>query len=210
MTTMGMGMCLRQAPILTLMVSQMFGESSGDIPVYSLHRIAKLMRRRPIAISATLKNLLERALIQANGKYREESGNKWNCLTSNNLVEAIEWVDAEVKKITDGVDTMPGEMAKQVVAAKAVLDQERQRCIKRIKDWFKENFESLLYDMNGKVPWAIILRLRKNLGIWIAGVSNPFSQDISDMVLETARENGIRVDTAEDAWEAMGGRLMNQ
>ena len=69
---------------------QSLGETIGDIPIYSLHRIKKLINKSGINISDDMKLLLLQKLIEANQQYKEESGNDWSCLTSNNLTTAIE------------------------------------------------------------------------------------------------------------------------
>jgi|GEM_PF-1857772 len=206
--TLGLSLSLTQTTTLSQKLAQSFGETSGDIPVYSLHKIARLLRQKPVSVSTELQVILKRSLIVANAGYKEASGNDWNCLTSNNLISAIEETETEVITITDsGIASIPKELIAYRRAAKKLMDQKRGVSMTAIKEWFKNNYEALLYDMSGKVPWPVVQRLRRNLGLWILGTANPFDQGIEEMVCEVAAEAGLPADDAEDAWEAMGGTL---
>lgn len=203
------GLSQQLASIQTL--SQVFGDSSGDIPVYSLHRISRLLRTKPMAVSPQLGLLIKRSLISANQIYKEESGNDWSCLTSSNLVEVINELENEIKVINEaGVASIPKEFRVQIKVSREFFDKKRAECIIVVKKWFEENYNALLYDMNGKIPWPVIQRLRRNLGVWILGVTNPFDQDIGEMICEVATDAGITTDNPEDAWEAMGGKLFTK
>jgi len=170
-----------------------------------------MLRLQPIAISPELAAMLKRALITANLEYKGESGNNWSCLTSNNLVSAVGSVESKVAEINvSGVATLPKDQARQAKIITAYLARKRAECITTIKKWFEANYDSLLYDMSGKIPWAIVQRLRRNLGMWIVGSTNPFTQDIEEMIIDVAAENSIISDDAEEAWEAMGGKLFDQ
>ena len=79
-----------------------------------------------------------------------------------------------------------------------------------IKRWFEVNYEVLQYSMNGKIPWVVVQRLRRNLGLWIRGQLNVFVQDIEELVLEVAAESKVNTDDAEEAWLALGGKLLNE
>lgn len=192
-------------------LSMSFGETWGDIPVYSLHRIKNLLKRIGINLSAELQKQLVAKLFEANQKYRQDSGNKYNCLTSNNLVWAIEQVDAELTQV---ISIMHSEAVQQNALAadqlKAVLTQKKIETITVIGDWFSTNYEKLIYDMGGHIPWPILQGLQQSLMIWKIGHINPFAQNIEQMIVETATGQGIEADNAEDAWEAMGGKLFSK
>lgn len=201
---------MRQSQRVSL--ADMFGETAGDIPMYSLHRISSRLNPQSIGLHATIVGILKRALIAANERYRVESGNaKWYCLTSTNLEQAITAVDLRLAEITGAASAMPAEAPRRSAVAQASLDTQRAHAVQTIKQWFETNYTDLLYDMDGKIPWPIVLRLRKKLGGWIASTAaEPFGQDIGDMVLEVARAEGYEGDDAEEAWEFMGGKLMNR
>jgi hypothetical protein len=188
----------------------MFGETSGEIPMYSLHRIKRMMRRQPIAISPELLGLLLQNLISANADYKDASGNDWNCLTSENLVDAIEATNEMVEQGINGIKDIPKELAQMRDQLLAKLHRGRVANIKLIQKWFERNFDSLLYDMKSKIPWAVVCRLRRDLGYWIATKVNPFGKNIEEMVLEVAKEAGVVADDPEEAWEKMGGKIFTK
>lgn len=184
------------------------GETWGDIPVYSLHRIKNLLKKIGINLSADLEKQLVAKIFEANRKYREETGNNYNCLTSNNLTWAIEQVEAELTQV---ITDMYNEAAQQNVQAaeqlKAVLNNKKDEAVRVIQNWFSTNYERLIYDMGGHIPWPILKGLQQSLMLWKIGHENPFNQNIEDMIVETAASQGINTDNAEDAWKAMGGKL---
>lgn len=211
---MGMGMSLspRQSMEMSQRVTMKlsFGEHSGDIPLYSLHRIRALSQRQPIAVSAQLNQILKQQIVAANASYRRESGNNWNCLTSLNLVAAIEGTNEDVKRITTGPGAIPENFPSRVAAIK-MFDEHRVKSIGIIQTWFDVNFDDLYYSIGGKVPWFVIQRLQRNLREWISSGKNPFREGIEGMILDVAKEHGFtNVETAEGAWEAMGGTLFNK
>lgn len=190
----------------TLTLSHSFGEDSGDIPLYSLHRICGIYRRNPPPVSEQLRQILKRRLFEANREYRRESGKSWNCLTSLNLVWAIEKVDEDVERITTGPGAIPdGPNRDRFVQ---LFNEHRVKEVGKIQYWFEVNFNDLLYITDGKIPWAVIQRLQRNLGEWISSGENPFHQGIEEMILDVAKEHGIdQAEDAEDAWERLGGAL---
>lgn len=201
-TSLGLSVSLGE----TLTLSCSFGEHSGDIPLYSLHRICGMYRRNPPPVSEQLQEILKRRLFHANREYRRESGKKWNCLTSSNLVWAIDKVDEDVKQITTGPGAIPeGPNHDRFVK---LFDEHRVKEIGKIQHWFEVNFNDLLYITDGRIPWAIIQRLQRNLGEWISSGDDPFHQGIEEMILDVAKANGInQPDDAEDAWQRLGGTL---
>jgi hypothetical protein len=210
---MNIGLTMGFSPKLELTVGflKMSMETSGDIPVYSLYRIRRMLREWPIGIDSDLEKMLIRELLQANAQYKKDSGNDWACLTSNNLVSALEGLRAKVVSIIDRDSVaIPRE---QRVAAKIIRQALLEACSQRleiVKQWFSRYYDELLYDMSGKVPWAVVQSLRRGLSIWIVGQSNPFQVDIEEFVLDVGAKNGYSGDSPEDAWQAMGGKLLNR
>jgi dsDNA-specific endonuclease/ATPase MutS2 len=209
--TISMSCSLRQAIEFTQSLSQTLGETWGDIPVYSLHKIKNLLKKIGIKISPDMQKLLIETLIRANQIYREQSGNNYNCLTSNNLVWAIEQIDQSLKDLIQQINANVGQenaLAAQMLTKS--LEDKRSRAMEIIKNWFHDNYERLLYDMSSHIPWPIIQKLRYSLLIWKMGAINPFVQDIEEVILEVAEAQGIQTDNAEIAWQAMGGRLFTK
>jgi len=187
-----------------------FGETSGDIPLYSMHRISRRLQQKPPEIPDSLIRILSQSLIAANAVYRQNTGNNWNCLTSNNLVGAIGHVDRKLAGVMTVTRMRRPEDLETDQELKELLDKQRQEYLGLIKGWFKENYDELLYITNGKIPWAIIRRLERGLASWISGVINPFSEDIDQMVLMVAKEEGVIAESPEEAWQSLGGHLFRK
>lgn len=205
---MSLAMSLSVQVKVTLTLS--FGETVGDIPLYSLHRIKALLWDESPNLSRELHTALVGAIIRGNRKYREDSGRRWACLTSNNLAGALDEFDQGLARTISKVEAMPDDYPAIKRAVLNRLQAQRQATVDSVKRWFDERSERLLYDMRGKVPWSVVTRLRRDLGRWVAGAADPFKADIGDTVLEIARQEGIHVDTAEDAWKRMGGTIFTK
>lgn len=204
-----MQICLRPQISQILRLSESFGEHSGDIPIYSLHKITKkLCKLEKIGISKDLQCILTRKILVANNKYKEESGNDWSCLTSQNLADAITWTHEDgICMIDNIVISQPEEVRAIVCELVLELKQELEKNIVIIRDWFVINHEDLLYDTSRKVPWVVVRRLRKDLSRFIVGSFNPFDEDIGEWINTIASEEGIKSSNPEDAWVKMGGKL---
>lgn len=210
MISCSLGLRVTQKLKLSTTIRQVIGETSGEIPLYSLHRIKNMLRKQPIQVSQEFQAILLENLVFANTVYKEESGNDWNCLTSSNLVDAIEGVDTEIKEGIESINDIPKELAVMRGKLLTKLHEKREKDVVVIEKWFENNFDSLLYDMSKNIPWAIVCRLRRDLGYWIATKVNPFGKDIEEMVLEVASESGIKSDDPEEAWEKMGGKIFKK
>jgi hypothetical protein len=200
-----MAPCQTLAP--TLIIRQALGDKGGDIPLYSLHRIRRMMAKQPPTVSEQLRTWLTQNLIAANIEYKEATGNDWSCITGSGLVDAFDTTDSMINNAIDGIRDLPKEHAMLREKLLAKLHAGREENILTMKQWFESNFEQLQYSMDGKIPWPIVLQLRRNLGKWIAGASNPFDQDIEEMIMEVASQEGIQTESPEEAWERMGGKL---
>lgn len=206
MLSQTVGLAVKLEASLKVHVRQFYGDTIGDIPLYSLHRIRSLMARQPIAISPDLRLLLVEALSEANSEYKADSGNDWNCLTSNNLVSAIESVDDTLKESVEGIN-LPSEQAELKGKLVEKLNEVREQSVLLIQKWFETHYDILLYDMKGNVPWSVVRRLRRDLGFWIATKGNRFGDNIEEAILDIASEEGIQTDNPEIAWEKMGGKV---
>jgi hypothetical protein len=208
-----MGLSLSLEPSLRLELStrltlrQTLGETFGDIPVYSLHRIKNQMQKHPIGINENLTRMLVRNLLLANKEYKEETDNDWNCLTSNNLINAFEWMNKDVSETIEGIMNCPQEHKERMLIIKEKFQKEWDGKFEVIKQWFWNHYEDLLYNTASKIPWSIIQRLRSGLSLWISKQGNIFDLDIEEMIMKIAEESGKKCDNAEKAWKALGGKL---
>lgn len=200
------GICMVQG--ISHKLTQSIGEFLGDIPLYSLHRIKSLMRKKKIGISKESEALLRRHLLVANEKYKTESGNNWSCLTSINLIEAIESLNKELKETVDSVLIgQPAELLETVHKIISSLHRTREEHVSKIKQWFVDHGDKILYDTTSKIPWAVVRRLRLGLSHWAIGTANPFKEEIETAILQIAKDEGIEAEDSEEAWIKMGGQL---
>ena len=206
---MGICMMMTQRVAMRQSLRQSFGETIGDIPMYSLHRIRNLFHKgRGPRIGEDLAQLLTTMLLNANQQYKDDSGNDWSCLTSNNLVDAIESLDEELETAIESMRV--GQPRECLRGAKQLIEQAhgaRSSMLEAIRIWFADNTENISYDMNGKVPWFVVRSLRKSLSSWALKNENPFSEDIGDAIISIAKDNGIETNDPETAWEKMGGTI---
>lgn len=185
------------------LLSESFGETSGEIPVYSMYRIRSQLKKAPIALQKFCLQLLWNELVKANAAYQQATGNKWNCLTSNNLIAALE-------KFDDVLSDMIYKR-KRLVEEENLLIEAKNIAGKIIKDWFENNFTNLLYDMNKSIPWPILCRLRQGLHDYIIKSYNPFSISLEAMIVDVAKEKGYENDgSVEDLWKKMGGKIFTK
>ncbi len=119
-------------------MAQRVGETSGDIPLYSLHRISNALRRHPPPLSPELLRMLSCRLIAANSEYREESGNNWNCLTPTNLIDALEELDGDIKNTIKKATTITRELSQAEERIKQALEARRKIAMQTAKEWFDE------------------------------------------------------------------------
>ena len=176
-----------------------------------MHKIKRKLASIGINVGSDFKALLIRNLIAANAKYKKQSGNNWNCLTSNNLIEALENVEKDSRKVIQVALNAPGQSQQHAMLGLVkIFEKKLTKSIQTINQWFDDNYNDLLYDMNGNIPWPIIQQLHNNLAVWISTNSNPFTQSISEMIVEVANDQGIDTDDAFYAWEAMGGKIFSE
>lgn len=187
-----------------------WGETAGDIPMYSLHRIRRMLQTQPIPLNPVLLRLLERHLVRANTEYQEKSGNNWSYLTTSDLISALEGLDDDIKEFTDGAVAEAQESGRAYEKIQQVLNARRALAVQIVKRWFDEHGDNLVYNTRKNIPWAIVKRLRASLALWVVGTANPFGQSIDDFVLEVAKEVGIDSENSEDAWKEMGGKIFKK
>jgi hypothetical protein len=153
-----------------------------------------------MAISASLTAILIKSLLAQNEEYREETGNKWNCLTANHIVNCFDNIDEQVTEMV----TLGAEGNEKLLK---VFISRKNAELRTIKKWFDDNGEVLVYNTDGKIPWPIVRQLQRGLKLWSYGSSNPFNTPIEELIIEVASNEGIVTDDPKEAWVKMGGRL---
>ncbi len=188
-------------------------EKVGEIPLFSLHRIKSISSKGIKPLTNDVISTFMKILISKNIKYKKEIKRDWNCVTANHVVEAVSSFENELKigirtlipKKKVELTQVDKETIKELVARKNVI-------IKILKEWFNENYDSLLYDTSKNIPWAIIQDLRARLNIWVFKNTNSFGDEINDVIFSVAKKSGIETEniSAEDAWKKMGGKLFTE
>lgn len=178
---------LRQELGLRLLQNQGHYNTIGDLELYSLHKIKKLLKT--LLLNENLKKGLFLSIVEQNNKYRQDTNSERFCITSQHLFDAI----CNLEK---------------VLIDKIGRNKKIDQAIKTIVEWFDDNYDDLLYDTSGKIPWPIVCMLRNKLKLWILNIrKNPFDIDLEEAILDTAKQQGYNFDRVHEAWEAMGGKL---
>lgn len=194
---------LIQLPVLSqrLIISQVLfvGDTCGDIPLYSLHRISKRLTAATVGVNHELIKKVIKEIIDANLRFQERTEKKWNCLTSNDLDLAILTLD---QSLTETINDIFGDQPKTITDK---LNENRQDCLKRIRNFFYNNYDNLLYDAKGKVPWVVVRMLHRKLKVWTLGTVNPFDENLIDFFQEIATEQKIDISGLddEDVWSKL-------
>jgi len=194
---------LIQLPVLSqrLIISQVLfvGDTCGDIPLYSLHRISKRLTAASVGVNQEMIKKVIQEIIEANLRFQERTEKKWNCLTSNDLDLAILTLD---ESLAETINVIFSDQPK-VVTDK--LNENRKDCLKRIRNFFYNNYDNLLYNTDGKIPWVVVRMLHRKLKVWTLGTCNPFEEDMIDFLQEIAVEQKIDISGLddEDVWSKL-------
>jgi len=201
--SMGMSMSLRLEPRLVLTQSQALYETSGDLELLSLHRIKN--RIPTMQVHDIVKRKLVTELIRENQEYQRVAKNKKMCITPNALDNAVYATgDFLAEQRNLGLATV--DDLKQRSAFERLMTKQIGVQTNVIKNWFSDNYDQLIYDMEAKIPWPIIVRMRAQLGRWALGETNPFNQPIEQLIEETASFVGLNpnnYDSSVEMWDAL-------
>ncbi len=175
-------------------------ETAGDLELFSLHRIKN--RIKSLKISPDLKIELVKKLLKENVEYKEDSGNDWNCITPSSLGNSVDHlVDYLTQHIDLGLQTIDDLDTR--LAIEDALTTQKEEQISLVKHWFADNYDQLIYDQKGRIPFPIVKAMRNQLSIWAISNLNPFSKPIGELIEETAKSVGIDTDgynSYEDIW----------
>lgn len=207
---MGMSMGLRQMQTCSLrpelkQIVVLHYRDAGDLELLSLHRIRH--RIDSLSVHPDVRKKLVLELMRENQSYREANDKEWYCVTPNALDRATAVTKGYLEDITrSGVMVQDNERIKAVlwkVLSGKINEQDRT-----IRQWFMDNYDSLIYDTNGKIPYPIVMGMRGQLSKWAIGQTNPFSQPIGEFIEETARSVGLdpeAYDGPDEIWEKLKG-----
>jgi hypothetical protein len=182
-------------------------ETAGDLELLSLHRIRS--RIGAMGVDSGVRDYLVKELADQNQAYIKETGKNWRCVTPNGLDSAVKGLEEYLKESVDrGIVTIDDTTQRKEL--KEALYPIINTNITTVKTWFSDNYDNILYDTTGKIPYSVVLELRKKFSKWVITKSNPFSEPIESVIGEAARSKGINpdnYDSYEDIWTALGGKL---
>lgn len=176
-----------------------FAETNGDIPLYSLHRIANLLDKEPPGIEPEMRSLLLATCLEEGEHYRAATGNEWQCLTSKHYLLAL-------AAFAEALDNTIEAICRTEPDARPAMEQQKQSALEEVGRWFDAKFPRLIYDLRHRVPWVIYQRLGNDLR-WLDTLEPDLDQPIGEFILAVAQGQRIVTDDATDAWQRMGGTL---
>jgi hypothetical protein len=194
----------RQAPALELRCA--LYRTVGDIELLSLHRIRT--RIKSLNVHDLTRKKLVGEILRENADYRKQFKNNWYCLTptglDNAIAQTLEFLDqtsiSSLNHLSEGL-------------MKTMLTKEMQKCLKtqelKMKGWFADNYDELIYDTTTKIPFAVVQKLRGYFQAWAFKQTNPFSESILDFVETVAKEEGLNTEKFtdyQDVWAELQKR----
>lgn len=198
------GLSLTLAPIQSLRQIQRLElpyQTVGDIELFSLHRIKN--RIISLDVHPLTRGKLVRRLLGENRDYRERMHCQKLCVTFGGLEasfdDTIEYLREQVKL---GLGTLDDKALREVLGARMEELVDRQQT--KIRRWFRDNYDNLIYDQSSTIPFPIIIRMRRRFSAWALGNSGVSSESIYDVIEEAAKEVGINPDSYESyegLWE---------
>jgi len=199
----GLGMRLEPRQELELVQSMILYETAGDLELLSLHRIKNRMTSMNVHTTVRVKLISE--LFKENQEYQRVAKNKKMCITPTGLDNAVyNTRDYLIDQMNLGLATVDDRKIQE--AAKNVMSKQVENQTGIIRTWFSKNYDQLIYDMEAKIPWPIIVRMRGKLSQWALGNTNPFNQPIEELIEETAVSVGLDpedYDTPEQIWDKL-------
>jgi len=199
---MALGCYQELRPKQSMEQTQMIYQAVEDLDLFSLHRIRA--RIGTLNVHPTTRDSLVVNMLNENRKYREEEKCKKFCLTIGGADRSI--------------DTTLGFLEKQANIGLSTLDNSQrpvymevvQRAIDtqktKMRTWFADNYDDILYDQSGKIPLPVILALRKSFRSWAISQTTPFQQPIEEFLDGVASEQGLNpkdFTSAEEIWNKL-------
>src|SRR3989344_4352340 len=114
---------------------------------YSRYTKFKHNGKKPASISQELTRVFMRNLFEQKDKFQKKTGKKWNCVTLDGFRFAVTNMDEHLQGMIDMHWNGTGCEKEQLETMKANL-------ISSITSWFDDNYESIIYSLEGKLPWA--------------------------------------------------------
>lgn len=173
----------------------------GELELFSLHRIRHKIPG--LDVHAGVRGKLIEELIRENQEYQQMYKNKKLCvpvLGVNNAIDVT--TNFLIDYSLEALDTIKDSEVRLVVKDRmypAIKIQEA-----RMKTWFADNFDDLLYDTQGKIPFPVVLAMRKRFGEWAKGQDVNFHQPVIELLEEVASSVGLNTkayNNYQDIWD---------
>lgn len=193
-----------QKQILTQRLELPF-TSVGELELFSLHRIKN--RIDSMNVHELTRKRLIGDLLRENHQYTIDTGNKWSCLTPTGLDNALgHTIDYLEEQMNLGLEAVDND--EQRAALKIVMEPHLDIQNTIMKRWFSDNYDALLYHIDSRIPYPIVMQMRRKLAIWAVEKTNQFDQPIEELIGEAARSVGLdpkNYGSNEDIWEDLKG-----
>jgi hypothetical protein len=204
----GMSLCQCLEPRMELLQLQCLPfDTSGEIELLSLHRIRSGLAGRlpPMDVHPQIQRKLINELLRENKLYQEEHRCKRFCITPISLDVAVNHTQDYLKGIMNqGLATLDDESRRE--AFRRVMTQQVNAKTDTMKTWFYDNYDSLIYNTNSKIPYPIVIKMREQLGKWALEHTNPFHQPIGILIEDTIKGIGLNpkdYDSREEMWQVL-------
>ncbi len=189
MTGLSMNYGLYQGQRLELRMDLPY-ETIGELELLSLHRVKN--RINSMGVHPQVRKRLIYEFVRENQDYRTKTGKKWSCITPDSLDGAVDKVnDYLIKQVKTGIATIEDTRIRELMDRKMSEQVDVQMGI--IKQWFVDNYEDILYNMERKIPYIIVKRMRETLSMWALDNINPFGQSIEKLIEDTAESIGMNI-----------------
>ncbi len=196
------GQALMQVPELTQGLILDYNVT-GDIDLFSLHRIKH--RIPTLDLHPLVRARLINEILKENAEYRKEQKNARYCLTASGVDNAVhQTVDALRTRLRGDLTRITDEDFKDQFRSVCVSAIETQDS--KMRTWFADNYDNLLYDQSGKIPFPVVLAMRQRFRRWASERNFSFNEDILMFIEEVATSVGINTKKYPDyksIWEEL-------
>ncbi|MEK6856170.1 MAG: hypothetical protein AABX66_03375 [Nanoarchaeota archaeon] len=169
----------------------------GELELLSLHRIKN--RIGSMEVHPQVRSKISLGLIKRNAQDRELNQHGRYSLGINDLDstcdEVKDFLNEQAKNVAEAYRKFTPET---YARAKDILVRAVDTQDTKIRKWFVDNYDNLIYDTNSKIPWPIVRRMRNSLEMWAVGETSFLSEPVEDLVVEVVKSCGRSPDEFED------------
>jgi hypothetical protein len=141
-------------------------------------------------------------LINENAKYREETSSKRMCIVPSGLDMCVNNTRDFLRSEADsGISTVAVDNPQLAEGARSLLYGQVDSQIDIVRNWFSDNYDELLYDTNGNIPFPIIMKMRGELGRWALKEISSFDRPMTELIEESIRDGGLNPKSYESHQE---------